>query len=68
VWHEQCSRTTRYFGATPQETLMDSMVMSPAEAFLNNDFWCYILRQMMMPKALGRGRMMRVEEPMECWL
>lgn len=66
--HEQCRRMTQYFGATPEEALMDNMALSPAETLLNNHFRCHKLRQVMMPKALGRGTKMRPEEPMECWL
>jgi len=52
------------FRTTPQGALMNDAALRLAEAFLNIHFRHYQLRQMMMPDALGRGRMIRQEWPM----
>jgi len=58
--NEQGRRVTGCFRTTPQGALMNDPGLRPAVALLHNRARRYKLRQMMMPDAQGRGRMLGV--------
>ena len=61
VLNEQGRRVTGCFKTTPQGALMTEAVLQPAKPLLNNRLLRHQMRQMMMPKATGGGRMIEME-------
>jgi hypothetical protein len=61
ILNEQGRRVTGCFRTTPQGALMNEAGLRPANAILNNRVRRYKMRQMMMPDALGGGRMLEME-------
>jgi len=61
ILNEQCRRVTGCFRTTPQGALLNDAGLRPAKAILNNRVRRYKMRQMMMPIALGGGRMIEME-------
>jgi len=61
ILNEQGRRITACFGTTPQGALMNDAGCRPANVILNNRVRRYKMRQMMMPDATGRGRMIEME-------
>jgi len=58
--NEQGRRVTGCFRTTLQGALMNDAGLRPTKALLNNRVRRYKLRQMMMPDAEGRGRMLEI--------
>jgi len=61
ILNEQGRRITGCFRTTPQGALMNDAGLRPAKSILNNRVRRYKMRQMMMPDALGGGRMIETE-------
>jgi len=61
ILNEQGRRVTGCFRTTPQGALMNDAGIRPATAILNNQVRRYKMRQMMMPDAVGGGRMIAME-------
>jgi len=61
ILNEQGRRITRCFRTTPQGALMNDAGLRPANAILNNRVRHYKMRQMMMPDATGRGKMIEMK-------
>jgi hypothetical protein len=59
--NEQGRRLTGCFRTTPQGALMNDAGLRPAESLLNHQVRQYRMRQMMMPDAEGRGRMLEMD-------
>jgi len=62
ILNEQGRRITGCFRSTPQGALMNEAGLRPAVANLNNRVRRYKMRQMMMPDAVGGGKMIETEE------
>jgi len=59
--NKQGRRVTGCFRTTPEGALMNDAGLRPAKALLSNQVQRYKLRQMMMPDAEGRGKMLEVQ-------
>jgi len=59
--NQQGRRVTGCLWTTPQDVLMDDAGLRPAEPLLDNLVSQYKLRQLNMPNAIGRGRMIALE-------
>jgi len=59
--NEQGRRVTGCFGTIPQGAVMNDAGFRPASAFFNNQVRRYKMRQMMIPDAVGGGKMLEME-------